>query len=276
MTEYICKQCGVQFAPTSNPLQKCPICEDQRQYINWQGQQWTTLSELQAQYHNVLKAEGPQIYGIGTEPAFAIGQRALLIQTSEGNILWDCISLIDPATVQQVQALGGISAIAISHPHFYASMVSWSRAFGGVPIYLHAADQEHVMYPDPNIVFWEGDTRHLAEGLTLIRGGIHFEGGTVLHWAAGAGGRGVLLTGDIFHVVNDRRYTGFMYSYPNLIPEEPAIIHSALKRMEPFEFEQIYGAWWQRIVASDAKGALVRSAQRYLAKVGAALYQPES
>ena len=27
--------------------------------------------------------------------------------------------------------LGGIAAIAISHPHYYTSMVEWSRAFGG-------------------------------------------------------------------------------------------------------------------------------------------------
>jgi len=36
-----------------------------------------------------------------------------------GNILWDCVSLIDSDTVARIQALGGISAIAISHPHYY-------------------------------------------------------------------------------------------------------------------------------------------------------------
>lgn len=272
MAEYICKQCGVQFSESANPPQECFICQDERQYINWNGQQWTTMEELKAKHKNVVKAEGPQIYGIGTEPAFAIGQRALLVQTPGGNILWDCISLVDEATVQEVQALGGLSAIAISHPHFYVAMVEWSRAFGNIPIYLHAADRQHVMHPDPSIVFWDGDTYSLWEGLTLIRGGIHFEGGTVLHWAQGAEGWGALLTGDIFHVVNDRRYAGFMYSYPNLIPEEPEIIRSAIKRIEPFEFDCIYGAWWNRIVVSDAKAALVRSAQRYFQKIGAPPY----
>ncbi len=133
MLRYICKQCGVQFGESHTPPQHCPICEDERQYINWNGQQWTTIEELQVKYKNLVKAEGPQIYGIGTEPSFAIGQRALLVQTPGGNILWDCISLVDQTTVQEVQALGGLSAIAISHPHFYAALVAGSgrpgRAF---------------------------------------------------------------------------------------------------------------------------------------------------
>ena len=56
-------------------------------------------------------------------PAFGIGQRALLVRTREGNILWDCVSLIDSDTVALIKALGGIYAIAISHPHYYTSMV---------------------------------------------------------------------------------------------------------------------------------------------------------
>ena len=55
--------------------------------------------------------------------------------------------------------MGGIKAIAISHPHYYSSMVEWSRAFGGVPIYLHAADRQWVMRPDHAIVFWEGEIK---------------------------------------------------------------------------------------------------------------------
>ncbi|MBI1878564.1 MAG: MBL fold metallo-hydrolase, partial [Chloroflexi bacterium] len=158
MLNYICATCGVQFTSTSEPLQYCPICEDPRQYVNPHGQSWTTLAELRHTHTNVFKPQESGLIGIGTEPAFAIGQRALLIQTPQGNILWDCISFIDPATVEQIQALGGLSAIAISHPHFYAAMVEWSHALGGVPIYLHAANQEWFMRPDPVIVFWDSPT----------------------------------------------------------------------------------------------------------------------
>ena len=117
-----------------------------------------------------------------------------------------------------VKAVGGVSVIAISHPHYYASMVDWSRAFGGVPIHLHAADRQWVMRPDKAIAFWENDTKPLGDGLTLVRCGGHFEGGTVLHWQAGAYSKGALLTGDIIQVVSDRKHVSFMYSYPNYVP----------------------------------------------------------
>ena len=47
MTAYICRTCGTQFPPAEHPPRNCPICEDERQYVGWQGQQWTTLQALQ-------------------------------------------------------------------------------------------------------------------------------------------------------------------------------------------------------------------------------------
>src|SRR6202007_2780163 len=176
------------------------ICQDERQYVKATGQQWTTLDKLRLTNRLSLKAKEPALIGIGIEPHFAIGQRALFLQSPQGNILWDCLSLIDGAVVDCLKALGGIKAIAISHPHYYSSMVEWSRAFGDVPIYLHADDRQWVMRPDKAVVFWEGETKPLAEGLTLIRCGGHFDGGTVLHWAGGAAGKGALLSGDIIQV----------------------------------------------------------------------------
>ena len=158
---WICTACGTQFTPGVKPSHDCPICQDERQFVNWDGQEWTTLAQLKRSYHNLVKAQGPGITGIGTTPKFAIGQRALLVQTAEGNLLWDCISLIDEATSEAVRALGGISAIAISHPHYYSSMVEWSEKFGNVPIYLHADDHRWVMRPSPNIVFWKGEQEKL-------------------------------------------------------------------------------------------------------------------
>jgi glyoxylase-like metal-dependent hydrolase (beta-lactamase superfamily II) len=264
MLNYICVQCGVQFAASEAPPASCPICEDERQYVNWNGQQWTTLAELAAHHRNKIQPEGPHVFGIGTEPSFAIGQRALLAQSPGGNVLWDCISLIDDATIRAVQDLGGISAIAISHPHFYSSVVEWSYALGKVPIYIHSADRRWVMRPDPVIQFWDGETRTIGEGMTLVRCGIHFEGGQVLHWADGAEGRGAILSGDIFQVATDRRFVSFMRSYPNYIPERASIIRQAVQKVEPLEFDVIYGGWWNRNVVGDAHGALRRSAERYL------------
>ena len=264
MTHFICATCGSQFIETEAPPTNCPICEDERQYVGWGGQRWTTLDALQREYHNVIKPEEPGLTGIGSHPTFAIGQRALLVQTGEGNVLWDCISLLDPPTIAAVNALGGIAAIAISHPHYYSSMVEWSRAFDA-PVYLHAADRQWVMRPDANIHYWEGETHPLPGGLTLIRCGGHFAGGTVLHWPAGAEGKGALLAGDILQVVSDRRYVSFMYSYPNLIPLPAATVRQIAARVDPYPFDRIYGAWWERVVATDAKASVARSAARYIA-----------
>ena len=267
MPAYLCTACGLQFPPADVPPPRCPVCDEVRQYIPASGQGWTTLDDLQPKHRNAFQRLEPGLYGVGTVPEFAIGQRALLIRRPEGNILWDCIAVLDPATIDLIEGLGGISAIAISHPHYYTTMVEWSRAFGGVPIHLHEADRDFVVRPDPAIRFWSGDRLGLGAGATLIRTGGHFAGSAVLHWAGGAEGRGVLLTGDTIQVVADKRWVGFMYSYPNLVPLPPAVVAAIGQAVEPFAFERLYGAFWQSIVPADAKGAVRRSAARYIAAV---------
>lgn len=264
MPNFLCVTCGSQFDASDQPPEGCPICEDERQYVGHEGQRWTTLQWLRDDHRNVITTEEPGLIGIGAEPRFAIGQRALLVQTPAGNVLWDCISLITDDAIDAVKQAGGLSAIAISHPHYYGSMVEWSHAFGNVPIYLHAGDRQWAMRHDPAIVFWEGETRSLPGGLTLIRCGGHFAGGTVLHWPAGADGRGVLLTGDIINVVSDRRYVSFMYSFPNLIPLPPSAIRQVVRAVEPFAFDRIYSAWFGTVVAGDGQAAVQRSADRYI------------
>jgi hypothetical protein len=263
MINFICQTCGTQFAETASPPEHCPVCKDERQYIGWEGQKWTTLEDLRRDHHNIVKPLEPGLTGIGSEPSFAIGQRALLVQTPEGNLLWDCISLIDAATVDTVRSMGGISAISISHPHYYSSMVEWSHAFNA-PIYLHRADQEWVMRRDPSIHFWEGEALALFGGLSLIRCGGHFAGGTVAHWPSGADGRGVLFTGDIIQVVPDRAWVSFMYSYPNLIPLPAAKVRHIVAAVENLPYDRIYGAWWERVVKDNAKSAVEKSAKRYI------------
>lgn len=256
----ICRTCGVQYGAQRDT---CPICADERQYVGWDGQQWTTLAELRGTgRRGKIAEEGPGVLGVGTEPAFAVGQRALLVRTEAGNILWDCVSYLDDELVAQIEALGGISAIAISHPHFYGSMTEWSHAFDA-PVYLHAADRAWVGRPDPAVHYWEGETHDLAPGLTLINLGLHFDGGAVLHWRQGEAGRGALLTGDIIQVAMDRGWTSFLYSYPNHIPERPRLIRRALGILRPYDFERIYASFWGRVVDTDGPGAMRRSAERY-------------
>lgn len=263
MPDFICTTCGTQFTGTDQPPDRCTICNDERQYVGWQGQEWTTLDDLRRSHLNIILTEESGLYGIGMEPSFAIGQRALLVTHREGNVLWDCIPLLDEAVIESVREIGGLSAIAISHQHYYASMVEWSRAFD-CPIYLNAADRQWVMRPDSAIEFWEGETKEIGHGLTLIRCGGHFEGGTVLHWPKGAGGKGAVLSGDIPQVVQDRRWVSFMYSYPNLIPLPASTVRQIAAAVEPFKFDRIYGAWWGKTILTDAKAAVKRSAERYI------------
>jgi hypothetical protein len=259
----ICTTCGVQYA---GPRADCPICEDERQYVGWNGQQWTTLAQLRAAGHQGrVEPQGPGVVGIGADPATAIGQRALLVRAPDGNVLFDMITYLDDELISQVSELGGIRAIAISHPHFYGSMIEWAHAFDA-PVYIHAADRQWVGRPDDSVVFWKGDTCSLGTGLTLINAGVHFDGGQVLHWVDGGDGGGALFSGDIFTVVNDRRWVSFMYSYPNYIPERPRTVRRALSLIEPYGFNRVYGAWWNRIVDADGAAAIRRSADRYLGR----------
>lgn len=262
MTPFICATCGTQHAPSDVAPAGCAICLDERQYVGVRGQRWTTMAALGASHMNAWRAHEPGLLGIGTVPGFAIGQRALLILRPEGNILWDCISLLDDATMALVRGLGGISAVAISHPHYYASMVEWARAFE-CPVWLHAADRAHVMRPDPALRFWEGAVHALGDGITLVNAPGHFDGGAMLHWRDGAGGRGALLTGDIIQLLPDRGRVSFMRSYPNLIPLPARTVSAIEASVAPFAFDRLYGAWWDRVMPTGGKAAIAVSAERY-------------
>jgi len=264
MSSLICVGCGTQYPPTNVPPARCPICEDPRQFVEPSGQQWIPLERLQKTHRNVFHKEGVDLWGIGTEPKFAIGQRALLVQRPQGNLLFDCVSLIDSDTVELVNSLGGLTAIAVSHPHFYSSMVEWSHAFGNIPVYLHEDDRMWVQRSDSCIHFWHGETKPLGDGITLIRLGGHFPGLQVMHWADGEGGEGVLLSSDLPQVCPDRQHVSFMYSYPNFIPLDAGTVRHVVAALEPFRFKKVYGGWFGLVVEEDGEAAIKRSAERYL------------
>ena len=262
MDHFICTACGTQFAQTTEPPAECPICTDPRQYIPPGGQQWTTLAQLSEDRHNDIRPEH-DLTGIGTTPHFAIGQRALLVPHADSNILWDCVTLLDDATAEAVQSRGGLTGIAISHPHYYSGMVEWAHRFD-CPIHLHKQDAEWIMRPDDAIELWDGETLDLGHGLTLIRAGGHFPGGTVLHRNEEAG---ALLTGDIIQVIPDRTHVAFMWSYPNQIPLPDREVQALGAAVEPFAYDALYGAWWGTVIPTGAQAIVRRSVDRY----GAAL-----
>ena len=176
------------------------------------------------------------------------------MKTDKGNILWDCISLVDRATVEIVKGLGGLAGIAISHPHYYSSMVEWAHAFDA-PIHLHAADSQWIMRPDPSIKLWDGDTLSLATGVTLIRCGGHFAGGTVLHWAQGGHGKGALLSGDIVQVIPDRKFVDLHAQLSESsfrCRRRRSSASAACSNLTPTTC--IYGAWFDREIPQGRQG----------------------
>jgi len=263
MPSFICTTCGVGHAPSDTPPAHCPICEDERQYVNARGQSWTTLAELQADHTNDIRELEPGLWGIGATPQIAIGQRALFIPQPGGGILWDCTPLITEAAIAHIKAQGGLRAIAISHPHFYSSMVDWSEAFGGISIHIHEANRPHVMRPSDRIRYFAGDRIDLGQGVTVTRAGGHYVGSSALHWP-GADGKGVLMTGDTIMVVPDTRWVSFMYSFPNLIPLPAREVSRIVGTVDDLSYDRIYSAWWDRVMTSDAKARVQASAERYI------------
>jgi hypothetical protein len=255
----------VQYPDTEQVPAGCPICQDERQYVGWGGQQWTTMGELGAERAVMVREEEPDLFGVGVEPSFAIGQRALLVRTPHGNVLWDCVSLLDAAGRARIAELGGIAAVCMSHPHFYGVNVEYADAFGA-KIYIPRADQQWVQRPSPRIELFD-DEAEPVPGVTLARIGGHFDGAAVLHWPAGSQGRGALLTGDTVTVVPDRDWVSFMWSYPNLIPLDEATVLDIARRTERFAFDRVYGGWWGRVVVADGAAAIRRSAERYVARL---------
>ena len=265
---YICVNCGTQYETVASAPAKCSICTDDRESITASPPRWTSLTAMQGRYRNRFRTVEPRVTGIVTNPQFAIGQEIYLIQTEAGNMLWDCLSHLDKETVREINRLGGIAAIAISHPHVYGSMIEWSHAFGRVPIYLHSSDRRWIMRRDEVVKNWDGESLSVLPGLTIVRCGGHFSGSCVLHWNKGSND-GVLFSSDTIQPVEDRRWVSFMHSYPNLIPLSANTVRKIMASIEPYEFERIYGgkfygAAGNSTISKQAKKAVQRSAKRYI------------
>ncbi|MBP2449103.1 MBL fold metallo-hydrolase [Rhizobium leguminosarum] len=263
MTFYICTACGTQFNEGSEPPSCCLICEDDRQFVPPSGQGWTDMAELRATRELIWTKEAKGIHSLQISPEFAIGQRAFLIEGPDGNILWDSVSLLDQTSINRIAAMGGLAAIAISHPHFYSSMMDWSSAFGDVPVYIHADDGEWVQRSGPAISPWAGEVFELNQAI-LVRCGGHFAGSSVLHCPWLENGEGALFVGDTMQVTLDRRYVSFMRSFPNLLPLSSRAVNWIGEAVRPFRFEAIYGGFSGRTIKQDGSRVVERSVLRYV------------
>ncbi|HEY4570792.1 MAG TPA: MBL fold metallo-hydrolase [Kribbella sp.] len=263
MSFWICATCAVEH---SEQVEVCAICADERQWVPADGQHWTTLEELAAAGTEVTIEEvEPDLYGVRSKPPVGIGQQSMLVKTDDGNLLWDPIGYVDDDAVRRVRELGEVVAIVASHPHMYGVQVEWSHRLGDVPVYVSEPDKEWVARQDPVIQTWSGTLTPLP-GVTVLQPGGHFPGSAVVHWANGAEGKGVILSGDTIFANPDRTSVSFMRSYPNRIPLSGAVVDRVAKSLDPYEYDRLYNNFGS-VIPADAKAVVRRSADRHAAWV---------
>jgi hypothetical protein len=260
---WICPACGANYPPADSAPERCPLCEDERQWVPPTGQRWTTMAQLAADgCHSVIRMVEPGLMGVGSEPAVGVGQRGLIVRTPRGQLLWDPPPFVDDAALDAVRAVGGLHAVSASHPHMYGAAVEWSHAFDA-EILLVDVDAPWLMRPDSAVRTWSG-TLEVLPGVRLVQCGGHFPGSAVAHWAQGAGGRGVILAGDTIMVTPGEDRVSFVYSAPVRLPLAEPAVSGIVDALAPYDFECIYGGWWSPAIRHSGKAILERSAQRYI------------
>lgn len=266
---WICRTCAVEHA--ERPA-VCAICADERQWVPPSGQAWTTLAELAPGRHVEVAALEPDLYALAAVPGVGIGQQAKLLRTAAGSLLWDPLGYLDDDAVTAVRDLAGppgVVAVVASHPHMYGVQVEWSRRLSDpertVPVLVSAADAGWVARPDPAVEPWDGE-REILPGVVLSQPGGHFPGSAVVHWDAGADGRGVLLAGDTVMANPDRTSVSFMRSYPNRLPLSGAVAERVAAHVARRPFDRLYNNF-DGVVPRDARDVVLHSAARHAAWV---------
>ena len=262
MKHIICETCGTQYREEVEVIGLCAICNDDRQYIGDNGQRWTDLGELKKNHHVRISQVNERLYALKMEPAFALGQRAFLVLSPNGNVLWDCIPLLDDATIDFINSKGGLKAIVFSHPHYYSTMNEWAAAFD-CPIYIHEGDRAFIFYRSNAVRLWEGDQQLLWDDMGIVHVGGHFPGSSLLQVGT-LSSKGGILCGDSFYLSKSKRHIAIMYSYPNqilLTKKEFAEVH---RKITGLSFDSLYGAFdWQNL-EGNAHDVFAASMQRYL------------
>ncbi|KAI1324620.1 beta-lactamase-like protein [Xylariaceae sp. FL0255] len=273
----ICTACGTQY-PTERT--NCLICDDPRQFTPPTGQSFTSLSNLHSDgYQNIFTPlhipndpEAEVVFtSIHTKPKLAIGQRAILIKTPAGNVLWDCVTLLDDDTVKEINSRGGLKAIVISHPHYYTTHIEWAKAFD-CPVYVASQDKEWLARrgsPSQTVFLSDSDIETDIQGTKVIRLGGHFPGSLVMLYRnrlliadtlvttpSGLGNWDV----DAAKAPRDRppgmNTFVFMWSIPNMIPLPPDVIVAMWDILKKYEFESTHGAFLGMDVIGKTTGEM--------------------
>lgn len=248
------------------------ISQDPRQYVPPQGQTWTSHAHLATNHANKWQTldDDPNLWSLWTEPKFAIGQRAVLLKTPHGNVLWDCIALLDERTIDFIKGQGGLAAIVISHPHYYTTHLRWAQAFE-CPVYISAEDAGWTQRRADDSgqarrELLKQPTTEIVPGVTAIKTGGHFPGSLVLHCASRLFVADTLVTvpSALYHRDRPPGTTSyaFMWSIPNMIPLPPGEMRGMWRALEPWEFSSTHGAFVGTEVRDKDGGGRVKERVR--------------
>ncbi|MFY0407159.1 hydrolase [Solicola sp. PLA-1-18] len=272
MSTWICVACGVEHRESPVPPEVCDICADERQYVPPEGQAWATPDQLADSHGTDVVQLEPGLHGLVVEPRFAIGQHTLLLRTPGGNLLWEPSGVVTERLVEDVRDLGGVAAVAASHPHLVGAAATWAARFDA-PFWFNDDDRRWLRSDDAHVRWWTG-TAEVLPGVTLVQAGGHFPGSAVAHWADGADGRGELFTGDTLMVGQDRASVSFMRSYPNLVPLSERLVRRVVGSLEPLAYDRLRSGFGV-VVESDARAVVERSADRYVGWITDRIRDPD-
>jgi hypothetical protein len=194
-------------------------------------------------------------------PSFAIGQRALFIESESGNILWDCIPLLNEPIIDFIKVCGGLKAIAFSHPHYYSNMNDWAAAFN-CPVYIHQQDEQWIMQKGSHISLWSGPEKPLWDGMRLLNTGGYFPGSSILH-VPSLSEEGTLFCGDTMVISPSKQHIAVMYSYSNRIPLPLREVERIRTRVEFVPFDTMYTFLTDQNLEGNAKEIMQIAFERY-------------
>lgn len=263
---WICKTCAAEYPAAPTPPLACPICEDERQWVPKDGQQWVRADTLPKSHTNRIEEIEPGLFGIGVEPKFGIGQIAFFIPSNEpgkGGIIWEGIPFYSPETINWLKEMGGVDTWIYSHPHLYGSIATNAAHFPDSKILVPEADNDWQPYPSNQYRYFNEKTLQLTDKVSVHVPGGQFPGSSFLHWTGTKDKKGALLTGDTMMVTADRKYVSFTYSTPNSVPLGPNAARRIVAASEPLTYDRIYSSWWDSCLLENAKERVAASEKRW-------------
>ncbi|RDI65611.1 hydrolase [Nocardia pseudobrasiliensis] len=262
MTTWICDGCGLEHSDSVAPPGRCVLASDavgdeERGDLGPHGR-WTTHDELARTPHRTdHRDHGRGVHSLRREPRFAIGHWSFVVRTPHGNLLWDPPAYLDDEILTRVRELGGIAAIATSHPHMFAAQITWSHTFGRVPVFVNELDREWIPRPDPVIEFWSGRAEPVP-GIDLIHVGGHMRGSSVARTADGT-----LLSGDSIAGTLTPGWVSFQRNFPRHVPLSPTAVRRIVDTLAPYPYDRLYTLGGDTL-DHDAKTIVEAAAVRHI------------